>query len=90
MNNYARWVYVGALLDGSNIINHNNVTGKEEAMTTCKNVRDQLLVSHHDYCRAKEEFMCRRRYPMSRFFRNVRAGQKTINSASSGVARGAQ
>ena len=72
---YAGWVYVGALLDGSNMIDHNNVTGKEEAMTTHMNERGQLLVSHHDYCRANEQFMCRRRCTMSKFLRNARAEQ---------------
>ena len=87
---YARWVYVGALLGGSNIIDHNNVTGKEEAMATYMNMRGQLSVSHDDYCRANEEFTCRRRCAMGKLLRNARAEQTTINSASSGHAQGTQ
>ena len=86
----ARWVCVGALLDGSDIIDHNNVTCKEEAMTTYMNVRGQLSVSHDNYCRASEEFMCRRSCAMSKFLRNTRAEQTTINYASSGRAQGTQ
>ena len=47
---HARWVCIGALQDGSNIIDHNNMTGKEEAMTTYMEVRSQLTISHQYYC----------------------------------------
>ena len=54
---YARWVYMGALQDSPKITDHNNVTGKEEAMATYMNVRSQLTVSHQDCCLAMNEFM---------------------------------
>ena len=86
----ARLDYVGALLGGSNISDHSNVTGKEEAMATYINVRGQLSINHHDYCHADEGFICRRICAMSKFSRNARAEQTTVNSASSGGAQGAQ
>ena len=72
---YASWVYIGALQDGCNIIDHNNVAGKEEAMATYMKVRSQLSVSHQDYCLAMNEFMHRRGCHMTKFLRSARVQQ---------------
>ena len=87
---YARWVYIGALQDGSNIIDHNKVAGNLEAMTTYMKVRSQLSVSHQDYCLAMNEFMHRRGCYMTKFLRSVRVQKNKINSASSGGRHVAQ
>jgi hypothetical protein len=87
---YARWLYIGSLQEGSNIIDHNNVAGKEEAMTTYMKVRSQLTVSHQEYCLAMNEFMQQRGCHMTKFLKIARAGQTKINAASSGGGHGTQ
>ena len=75
MKGYARWIYLGALQGGTNIIDHNNVTGQAEAMSTYMRVRSQLSVNHDEYCVGNNEFMCHRRYAMAKFLKNAKAEQ---------------
>ena len=80
---YARWFYLGALQDGTTIIDHSNVVGKEEAIATYVRVRSQLSISHDGCCAGNNEFMCHRRCAMTEFLKNAKEEQTKINSASS-------
>ena len=84
LEGYVRWLYIGALQDGSKIIDHSNVTDNEEATATYRNLPGKLSVSNDDYCIANNEFMCQRRCAMGKFLRMARAQQTKLNSTSSG------
>ena len=90
LKGYARWLYIGSLQEGSNVVDHNDATGKEEAMTTYMKVRSQLSVSHQDYCMAMKESMQQRGCQMINFLKIARAEQTKMNAASNGTRQGTQ
>ena len=87
LKGYARWLYIGSLLEGSNVVDHNDATGKEEAMTTYMKVRSQLTVSHQDYCLAVKESMQQRGCHMMKFLKITRMDQTKSNAASSSAGQ---
>ena len=67
LKGYARWVYLGALSCGKNLIDYSDTTGKEAAIRTQVKVCYEENCSHAAYCDATRFLMTNRRCNISSY-----------------------
>ena len=76
---YARWVYLGALSCGGNVMDYPGEAGKEAATRTQMQVCYELECSHAGYCDAIRFLMTNRRCDMSTFLNDAHKAQQKEN-----------
>ena len=83
MQGYARWVYVGGLTCGENVIDYSKDTGRGAAMKTQMTVCLQSQCDHSVYCNALNYLATTMRCNMSKVLNMAAGAQKKANTAAS-------
>lgn len=87
LKGYARWVYIGTLSCGDNVIDYSDETGREAAIRTQMKVCYEENCTHAAYCDASRFLMTNRRGDMTNFLKAAQRTQQRKNeeATSSGV-----
>ena len=78
MQGYARWVYVGGLTGGENVIDYSKDTGRDAAMKTHMAVCLQSQCDHSVYCNATNYLATTMRCNMSKVLNMAADAQKKL------------